>query len=403
MILTRQQLVLDLLAYIGVSGFGVGGGGDDPTDDNDLTKALIAVNAALQLIFDKGPGSIKTDQRSGVLNVPTAIVLNCASNGCVFVSGQESWMEGCSVQIDGDSVMNRIARMSGGVQLVVAGVTTIYNVTTLFNGFVQYNSLGETNPSINSLIHHAATKWSFYDAGSDRIYKQIPGNFAHPWDVPQWLDGGTGDPVSIKVTRYPFLSIAAEVELLRSYSGADGNHAATVYCDSIPLDGSIRAVIEPVELFRNNVRYSKLVPAQSKAMFDRYFQSRSNPPLNFIGTPSTYFVEKRRNVLYLQVAPAPAVAGNVGFGVYLKPERVTLDDLATDGGDDPGTPFESLDDDQIESLLVPIARWKFFVHPSLLNNEQRNSVKTEHDEAIMRLSGGQGISPSVSATRVKYV
>ena len=117
---TVQNVVLDLLQYIGVTSL------QAPSNSNalnrpgiineDIYKAIRAINAALGEILEKGPIQATTrTRRSELLNAGTGVIISVTQNSkdITFVSGQADWMVGCSIQIGGDSYMNEIVSFEG--------------------------------------------------------------------------------------------------------------------------------------------------------------------------------------------------------------------------------------------------------------------------------------------------
>jgi hypothetical protein len=246
----------------------------------------------------------------------------------------------------------------------------------------------------------------------------MTGNF-----VP-WMRGCSimvdGDGVLNRIVDIVFAAGTSTFTFLRAYTGVTGSHAGTVYADCVLLDSDVVNVIEPVTLAPN----CRLRPAQSKADFTatRYWSGWVGPngqgyvPFfttweKIVGTPQEYRVEQRMDTanvggsLYLGLNPMPTVAGNVNFDVYRKPVLIDRDaDLDEDGGDDPAVPIKALPADMIESYLLPIARWKYVAaHPNVQNREVRGSLKSEYDEAILRLRTGESLNPQINMTRARYL
>src|SRR4029077_14316084 len=91
----------------------------------------------------------------------------------------------------------------------------------------------------------------------------MTGNFA------SWMRGCSvmidGDAILNRIKDIVYASgpNQSTFTLLRSYTGATGSHAGTVYADSLLLDADVAAVLEPVTLAPN----TRLRPAQTKSDF----------------------------------------------------------------------------------------------------------------------------------------
>lgn len=327
--MTVQEVVLDLLSYANVYGFDLGGVDEDETE---IVRAVAAVNHALQDIYRDGPQSLKYDSRSSFIHAPTSISLAFTQGGKTATMNADfsAWMRGCSILVDGDSVLNRIIDITE-----TSGTSTF--------------------------------------------------------------------------------------TLQRAYLGTTGTHAGLVYGDAFLMDADVVAVIEPVWLSPDNVR---LRPAQTKTDFMHSNYSwwtcpRSGRYCCYIpfyttwekvtGVPTTYRVEQRSDSaitgggsIYLGLNPMPTVVGNVSYDVYRKPVLISRDDLAEDGGDDPEVAIAAIPDDMVESVLLPIARWKYVAsHPEAKIGEKNATLKTANDDAVNSLKS-EG-SPQINASRARYL
>jgi len=318
--MTGQEVVLDLLRYIGVYGFtpieNDQALNKPGLDQDDIRRAIAALNSGLQTIQKYGPQALKQDQRACFLNDPTTVqVAVIAHNGqsCDLSTTAPAWMLGCSILIDGDSDLNRIMDITGNM-----------------------------------------------------------------------------------------------LSLLRGYRGTSGAKSAMVYADCAPLDADIMAVMDPVngsQIFgsvtnRNTLNYADI------DTFERYQRvlATQASPTNQIGIPELWYVERRRQgELLLRVTPLPGSGVNVTFQAKLRAERVDQGILDLTGGPDPGYEFTSLHDDDVESVLLPISRWRFFTHPALKNAETRAAVKLEYDEAMLALKHGVVFEPQVVANHADYI
>lgn len=118
--MTVQEVVLDLLRYIGVTGFAPLSGANalnrPGLDTDDINKALSAVNQALQEIQKYGPQSLKEGERAAFLNNPTLFAINVSAitgQSATFPSPPPSWIAGCSILIQGDTDLNRVVDITG--------------------------------------------------------------------------------------------------------------------------------------------------------------------------------------------------------------------------------------------------------------------------------------------------
>jgi hypothetical protein len=107
---TIQEIALDLLQYAGVYGFTLPPNSDalPAEDETEVVRAITAMNAAMEILFRDGPVAIKYASRSVYLNPPTQITLNLTQGSpTATTTGFVAWMRGCSLQIAGDSMINR--------------------------------------------------------------------------------------------------------------------------------------------------------------------------------------------------------------------------------------------------------------------------------------------------------
>jgi hypothetical protein len=118
--MTGQEVILDLLRYIGVTGFTAVANDQrlnrPGLDNDDIRRALAALNSALQTVQKYGPQALKDDERAAFFNNPanvaiTALVANGQS--ATLSAPPPAWMLGCSILIAGDSDINRIMDITG--------------------------------------------------------------------------------------------------------------------------------------------------------------------------------------------------------------------------------------------------------------------------------------------------
>lgn len=323
--LTAQSVVLDLLHYIGVTGFTAVQNeqslNQPGLDDVDTRRALAAVNSGLQTVQKWGPQDFKYARRSADFVAPITLSLTVANGSKIAVASVPPAVrnKGCSILIAGDTDLNRIMDIT-------------------------------SNTNVNLLRAYLGT-------------------------------GAAGVP-------------------------------GTVYCDCVALADDVQAVAKPV-YGTNNI---ELVKARDIDDFER-IRIRSWCHINnaylgtietittAIGIPVRWITERQRNgVPFLRIAPMPPLAFNATFQAKLRAERITATVLDTTGVTDPGYYFTSLNDDEIESLLLPIARHRFIAgHPSVKNAETRAAVQREYDEVMAGLKNGTALESAVPDDRAVYI
>lgn len=126
--MTAAEVLLDLLSYVGIKSFRASSNSNalnrPGISQSDINAGIAAINGALQEINEKGPQSFKYDRRSAFLYGPTAVVLNVTHGlGGTFVSGQQSWMLGCSILVAGDPYLNEIIGFNGSAVSLQRGFT----------------------------------------------------------------------------------------------------------------------------------------------------------------------------------------------------------------------------------------------------------------------------------------
>lgn len=314
-------MVLDLLRYVGVVGLTPVSNSQSLNlpglDQDDINKALAAINSGLQTIQKHGPQDMKYAQRATSFNDPTTVTVTAIvanGQGATLSAPPPQWMMGCSVLISGDSDFNRIMDITG-----------------------------------------------------------------------------------------------SNLSLLRAYRGPSGAAAATVYADCALLDPTIGAVLEPLyssQQIGGITIHKQLRAAKDLADFERYqkWLATLATPGRLVGRPDLYIVERRRGGdIFLRLTPMPGSACNVTFQAKLLAERVSESIVDLVGGIDPGYEFTSLQADQVEGLLLPISRWRFFTHPALKNTETRAAVKDEYDETMLTLRNGSVFETSVKPEVASYI
>lgn len=155
--MTAQSIVLDLLQYIGVTGF------LDPenanalnrpgVDDTDITRAISAVNSAIQTMIRLGPHHFSFDRRSVNLVAPYGWTGNVVNGGGItFPSTPPAWFRGSSIRIDGDGDLNEIRDITG-------------NVGSLLHGY-----LGSTATGVSVVVYNDSP---IMDSDVKRVFEPV--------------------------------------------------------------------------------------------------------------------------------------------------------------------------------------------------------------------------------------
>src|SRR4051812_43915797 len=99
--MTGQESVLDLLRYVGVTGFSAVENDQalnrPGLDDDDIRRAIQALNSGLQTIQKHGPQDLKYGERSAFYNSPTAVAIKViVTNGqsATLAAPPPAWMLG---------------------------------------------------------------------------------------------------------------------------------------------------------------------------------------------------------------------------------------------------------------------------------------------------------------------
>jgi hypothetical protein len=78
--MTGQEVILDLLRYIGVTGFTAVANDQrlnrPGLDNDDIRRAFAALNSALQTVQKYGPQALKDDERAAFFNNPATVRSN---------------------------------------------------------------------------------------------------------------------------------------------------------------------------------------------------------------------------------------------------------------------------------------------------------------------------------------
>lgn len=139
----------------------------------------------------------------------------------------------------------------------------------------------------------------------------------------------------------------ADDELLATYLGQTGTQQATLYHDVVSFDQPIeRIVTQPIlDIDGTYLRYS-----EDNNLWEGIYGRRQR-----VGRPRFYRLEKQtvnrgaETVFYIRVDTLPDQDYRIRFDVQLAPKKITYNDLIT--------PVNlPIRDDQVESVLLPIAR-----------------------------------------------
>lgn len=197
-----------------------------------------------------------------------------------------------------------------------------------------------------------------------------------------------------------------------------GTYGGTVYADAIKLSPIVGVVLDPVEIPGSH----RLRPCEGRRDFELLGGNGSDHYLfnllgygvgTFIplaisrkstGTPQVYLVEQGTlGVLYLTLNPMPTKPTHINYDAYLRPETIDrTQSLNETGGADPGLEFVSIPPDMVDSVLLPMARWHFFQHPSLKNTEMRPAINLGREEALKALQG-HSFTPQGAAVHARYL
>lgn len=125
--MTCAPLALRLLKYLGVTSL-------DPTVnanntnqrglvDGDLDDVAACITAALQEVFTEGPSAISETRFASVLPAPLAVTFTATQFSATIsaFSGYQSWMAGCTVQINGDDSDNEIVSATALLRPYIGG------------------------------------------------------------------------------------------------------------------------------------------------------------------------------------------------------------------------------------------------------------------------------------------
>lgn len=136
--MTAQEIVLDLLRYIGVTGFAAVDNDQvlnrPGLDDDDTRRALVAINQGLKVIQQYGPQDMKYGERAAFFTDPTTLVITVTAlqgQSAVATTTPPAAALGCSALIEGDAELNRIMDITGNNISLLRGYrgTNLANLT----------------------------------------------------------------------------------------------------------------------------------------------------------------------------------------------------------------------------------------------------------------------------------
>ncbi|SRR6266436_2778412 len=134
--MTAQEVVLDLLRYIGVTGFTAVPNNQalnrPGLDADDTRRALVAINQGLKMIQQYGPQDMKYGERSAFYTDPTTLTITVTAQqgqSAIATTIPPAFELGCSALIEGDNELNRIMDITGNQLSLLRG----YRGTNLSN------------------------------------------------------------------------------------------------------------------------------------------------------------------------------------------------------------------------------------------------------------------------------
>lgn len=153
--MTGQEVIEDLVRYIGVVSL-VDTDNDQSLnlpgiDQDDINKAIAALNSGLQTIQKYGPQDMKYAETAVFYNDPTEVSLSVVTlNGqsAVATTTPPAWMLGCSIIIAGDSDVNRIIDITGLNLSLLRGYRGVSGPATA----VVYADCALLNPTIGAVL-----------------------------------------------------------------------------------------------------------------------------------------------------------------------------------------------------------------------------------------------------------
>lgn len=210
------------------------------------------------------------------------------------------------------------------------------------------------------------------------------------------VDGSTinipGDPLMYNEVKL----LPDGTKTLRApFNGVGGTYQASVWGDSLPLDVTVDRVIGavlaneqwPIEK-RNNRddAMTRIFPDPT----DYGWRMRPLPARHVQGIPVAYWVEavyytdgttaNNKASLRMKLFPMPQQAYTIEYDVRVKPPRLVVSDLGTDGAD--STMSLPIAADMIESILRPIFLKRWSASPWFRDKESRAAIADEAKEAM---------------------
>ena len=195
MSLTAHQLALQMAQYTGVvsldssdaSNTGVLKPGMSPL----LIPTIVAcVNGALQEIHDASPTGAYYRRIGTTLNTPTAVQISLTSGSAtVSVTGWQSWMNGCSVRLGGDTIVNEFTSQTT-LRRPYIGTTHTTDATVYHDCIILgQDILGVKGPveiPQIRLLDSTGSREAFYQYEWNRIYGDDYGRgLARIWATPK--------------------------------------------------------------------------------------------------------------------------------------------------------------------------------------------------------------------------
>lgn len=410
--ITIQQLSLRLLHYIGISQFTPQTVGNElesytPSVGYDVVNAL---NAAIQEITDVGPAEAKEAPGYGLLNQPTGITLNCTygSTTVSAVTTWAAWMQGCTLQISGDTQQNellsqtRLARpflgTTGGATATIYGdcitlddtIGKIIAPLWLPNNLPVYPATNRQQfmqlgmyPLVTSATG-GILGWPFY------LYYQKPIGPPRTWFIDGAYDASLGytqrrirfcpmpnQTYSVAYTagiNPPRMTLADVVSPLTTLVviGATSNGGAANGTYSFVCDyGMFR-------LFANN---------SGSGPYYLYYHPTLNAYVIFASIVTVMFSPSSDEYWVANTATSP-LGGFGPQGVATGNITVTTTD-AGNGNGDPGT-LIPIPNTWAENILLPVALKRFSGSPAFKNDRVLKQIDSDYQKALQTLQDSKG-------------
>ncbi len=148
----------------------------------DTADVLAVINATVQELNKKAPSAIAAGTFSEVLRPPTNITVTATQySKTVTLSGWESWMEGCTVRITGDTDDNRLDSQTTllGPYMGNSGATLAATV------FADSLALPSTHLNVIEPISlsRSGQSWPIAIAGDKAAFRAMAGNINAPAEL----------------------------------------------------------------------------------------------------------------------------------------------------------------------------------------------------------------------------